>query len=106
MLIHFCSPPYAKIIAKPEGTFSTLFAVIVWHLLYHDLIHLSTPKYEQPPNSPNSIKPLVPFGDFSILSQSITVIFVPSFSEYTRRSSLYLMILIAKGVFVTPFVLS
>ena len=32
---------------------------------------------------------LVLFGDFSIFSQSAIVMSVPSFSEYTKRSSLY-----------------
>jgi hypothetical protein len=29
MLIHFCSPPYADIVAKYQKIFSTLFAQIV-----------------------------------------------------------------------------
>lgn len=45
-------------------------------------------KYEQAKKLPEQHHTLVPFGDFSILSQSITVISLPSFSEYTRRSSL------------------
>ena len=39
--------------------------------------------------NPRTASPLVPFGDFSILSQSLTVISLPSFREYTKRSSLY-----------------
>jgi hypothetical protein len=55
MLIHFCSPPYAKIIAKPEGTFSTLFAEIArchYTIIQHTL---SMQKYEQAKKLPNSI---------------------------------------------------
>lgn len=37
---------------------------------------------------PEQHRTKVPFGDFSILAQSATVISVPSFSAYTKRSSL------------------
>ena len=45
-------------------------------------------KYEQAKKLPEQHHTWVLFGDFSIPTQSITVISLPFFSEYTKRSSL------------------